>query len=132
MSYPDVEIALMEYLDPLGYTVTSTPADLEEHLPVIRIARFAGGDDWFEDLDFPEVVIVTYSEKDSGVPRSGLQVAEQIRDRMNLLNTDAFFSASANALLVRSQTQSGPVEVGYIDPAVACYSAAYRVTTKGR
>lgn len=136
MSYPDIEAALMDYLDDLGYTVTATPLDLQTVLltePVIRIQRVGGDDDARDNQDYPNVVIQCYVLKDSTASRAGHDLAETVRERMTAIENDGgVYIAAWNALICDCQTVVGPVELTYLDSTVAVFQCSYRLTTKGR
>jgi hypothetical protein len=132
MTFPDIELALMDYLDDLGYTVTATPLDLQDHLPCIRIARLSGADDARDNLDYPNVAVQVYVAKSAADPRAGHNLSETIRNRMNLIADGGVYVTSENALMVDCATISGPAELTYIDPAISVFQTVHRVTTKGR
>jgi len=130
--FPDIEVALCDYLGDLGYCVTSTPIDMEDHLPVLRITRVGGEDDFYNGWDHPNVVIQVFVAKNHADARDGFDLCESIRDRMNEVNDGGLYLASANALIAESHTISGPVELPYINPAISVFQCGHRITTKGR
>lgn len=132
MIFPDIELALCDYLADFGYCVTSTPIDLENQLPVIRITRVGGADDMENGWDYPNVVIQIYVARDYTDARDGHDLSEAIRDRMNDINGGGFFVVSQNTLMCECQTISGPVELPYINPAISVFQSGHRITTKGR
>lgn len=124
--FADIETELMAYLDDLGYTVTSTPVDLKDRLPVLRIQRVGGTDD--KSSDFPRVSIQVFAAADPDQPRAAQDLAEVIRDRLN--NDLPAMSQPAGALLDSSSTESGPSSYPWPDPAVRVAQAIYRLTVR--
>ena len=132
MSYPDVELALLDYLTDLAYAVTSTPLDLQEVLPVLLVQRVGGGDEWENDVDYPLLLVTAFAHKDATTPRAGWELAEAIRDRLNALNGGGLYIASQQALLQSCATVHGPVEIPYLDATIGVFQATYRVAVKAR
>jgi len=124
--FPDIETALMDYLEDLGYTVTSTPADLVSRLPVIRIQRVGGSDDG--ENDYPRVSVQTFAAGSSEKPTAARDLAETIRDRLN--HELPAMSKPGGFLLDSSSTESGPSSYPWPDPSVRVAQAIYRLTTR--
>lgn len=124
--FPDIESALMDFFSDLGYTVTSTPADLKERLPVLRIARVGGSDD--KSNDFPRVSIQTFAAANHLAPRAAQDLAETVRDRLN--NNLPAMSKPGGVLLDSSSTESGPSSFPWPDPAIRVTQSIYRLTIR--
>lgn len=127
-TYPDIEVALIALLGDLGYAVTSTPADLQDRLPVLRIQRIGGGDDRDSVLDFPDVNIQAFTARSAGSARAGWALMGTIRARMDALLGQ---SVAGGGLLCSAQLTSGPIETPWPDAAICVVAATYRVTTRG-
>lgn len=132
MSFPDIELALLDWLDDLGYTVTSTPLDLQDQLPVIRVQRIAGEDDSDQDEDHPIISVQVYAQKTAAAPRAGHDLSETIRDRVATINNGGVYVGSQDTLMQHARTVAGPVELPYLDPAISVFQCTYHITTKGR
>ena len=123
----DVESALMTFLDDLGYTVTSTPADLEQHLPVIRIRRVGGSGD--EVNDFPRVSIQAMTAASSTAPRAHFDLAESIADR--IFGLAVYGPQVVDGVCLESPAKdSGPVELTYPNPSVRVAETIWRLTIR--
>ena len=132
MSYPDSELALLDFLGDLGYAVTSTPLDLKDQLPVLLVQRIGGEDSWEEDVDYPIVLVSMFALRTSGHPRAGWELAESVRDRLATMNGGGQYVASQNAMFIGAVNTTGPVEVPYLDPEIGVYQMSYRFAVKGR
>lgn len=124
MAFPDVEVALIEYLSDLGYCVTSTPADLKSRLPVLRIQRIGGGNTKTDDQ--PRVSVQAFVAADYLNPRAALDLADAVRNRL----THDLPAITAAGRLDTSETDSGPVKVPWPDVEVNVVQAVYRLTTR--
>jgi hypothetical protein len=125
--YPDAEKALIAYLGDLGLAVTSTPPDLQDKLPVLRIQRIGGSS---EDgvSDYPEVNIQAFTARDSADPRASHDLMATVRNRMdNILG----LSVAGGGLLDRATLTTGPIETPWPDAAIAVVQATFRLTTRG-
>jgi hypothetical protein len=134
VTFPDTEVVLMQHLSDFGYTVTSTPADLKDRLPVLRIARIGGGSN--EDADFPRVSIQTFVAASSQSPRAAQQLAGQVRDFL-IASNGAWVSGPlledqgvSGVLIDDVANDSGPIEYPWPDPAVRVCQAIYTLTIR--
>lgn len=128
MSYPDVERGLISYLGDLGTCYTSTPVDLQAHLPALRIQRVGGANDKFEVQDYPNVSIIGFAVKDPNNPRAAFDLIEAVRTRMDEMCGEYIAGVG---LLEQSVNVSGPVDLFWPDQSVSATQATFRVTTKG-
>jgi hypothetical protein len=134
VDFPDVEVVLMEYLSDLGYTVTSTPSDLADRLPVLRIQRVGGGSD--EDTDRPRVTIQAFVAASSVAPRAAQQLSGQVRDRL-VNNNGGWVSGPllteqgvSGVLLDEVSHDSGPIEYPWPDPAIRVAQSIFTLTIR--
>lgn len=123
----DVEAALLTFLDDLGYTVTTTPMDLEQRLPVIRVRRIGGGGD--RDNDRPIVSVQTFAKPTSASPRAHLDLAEQVEDRFIDLALNGPQMVDG-VCLDEAAKDSGPVELPYPTAGIRTTETIYRLTTR--
>lgn len=134
MAFPDAEVVLMEYLSDLGYTVTSTPPDLADRLPALRIQRVGGGSD--EDADRPRVSIQAFVAASSTAPRAAQQLSGQVRDR--LINNDGAWVSGPlldeqgvpGVVIDGASHDSGPIEYPWPDPAIRVAQSIYTLTIR--
>jgi hypothetical protein len=124
----DVEAALLDWLGDLAYTVTSTPADLEQQLPVIRIRRVGGGGD--RDNDRPTISIQTFGKPTSGDPRPAHALAAQVEDKFLTVETYGPQPLGPDLCLDEATKESGPVELTYPNPAVRVTETIFRLVTR--
>ncbi len=118
--WPDLQLIAVAYLtDVLGLRVaTTTPANLEDQMPMVRVRRGPGSDDGVTDAPLLDV------ETFAGTDRGAWDLAEQARQAIHGLGGKA-----VNGALVDSVTTAqSPVNVDWENPAVERYVASYRVT----
>ena len=125
LGFPDAERVVMEYVDDLGYCVTSTPPDLQERLPVIRVNRAGGNDD--DVTDFPRMSIQTFCRADYESPRAALGLMNRIRERVDDSSLPAWVPGE-RVTIEDSRTESGPVRAPWPDPQVQVVTAAFRLS----
>jgi hypothetical protein len=123
--FVNIEAALFEYLDDLGYCVTSTPSDLQAQLPVLRIARAGGGST--KTQDSPRVSIQGYTAADYLFPQSSLVLLEEVRERV--LKLPAVTSVGR---IDSGDVESGPVAIPWPDAAVDAAQIIVRFSTRRR
>lgn len=137
MGYVDVELALVSYLEDLGYCDTWTPADMEQIVtgatdnppqPVHRIKRVGGPSDKDSGEDFPSVDILTFALKSAAAPRAAYEAATAVRERMEALSGHY---VPGQGLLDSAECRSGPTELVWVNPAIAVFQTIYAVTTRG-
>lgn len=135
--YPDVELALLELLEPFGRTVTTlTDWTSEGALPAIRVQRIGGGD--AEDIgDEPLVLLRCYAQHTPAKPRASQDVARQVRNYFKALNDGAAEGFAAGTLIDRAYKQSGPTTnpfdgdtAGDPEKPVKVTELIYRVTVR--
>lgn len=132
--FPDVEVALMVYLDDLGEGWTFTPADLNDRLhtrPLLRIQRIGGGNT--KQSDEPRVSIQAFTLRDPASPRSSHKLSATIEAR--LLSGPALVTipteyGGGTARLDTAETESGPVEFPWPDPAIRVVQCVYRLSVR--
>lgn len=119
----DVEKALLAFLADLGATFTVTPLDLAARVPAIRVGRVGGPRDQIQD--YPTIDIQTYTAKDSGDPRSSLNLGNKVCDRM------LDFPFMAGDLLVDEvECRTAPTFIGYPDNTLSVTRAVYTLTLR--
>lgn len=135
--FADVEPALMVYLEDLGWTVTSTPADLKTRLAtsgVLRVKRIGGGST--RNTDDPRVSVQAFTLRDPAKPRSSHTLAGAVEARIAAISDNAGVITIPAALgggLVRldsGEKESGPVEFPWPDPDVLVVECIYRISTR--
>jgi hypothetical protein len=121
----DVEVALMEYLDPAGRTVTQLMSWEPGDLPAIRIQRIGGGRG--ETADLPRVLIQCYAYARSvDTPRWSRRVAADVERRM-----DAIAGVWIDGTVLESATKdSGPVTRPWDDPSIRVTELIYSVIVR--
>lgn len=117
----------MALLDDLGYTVTTTPVDLEKRLPVIRIRRVGGPGD--RDNDYPRVSIQAHTRAGSATPRAHFDLAAAIEERL-LQIADYGPKVVGGVCIEDPRKDSGPVELTYPNPTVRVAETVWRLTTR--
>lgn len=123
MALHDVEVALMDYLTNLAYTVTSTPADLTDRLPVIRVARIGGGED--RANDFPRLSVQCFAAETYEQPRAAQDLAAAVWEQMRKLP-----AVSAGVRLDAASKDSGPVTIPWPTAGVAVKELIYTITIR--
>jgi hypothetical protein len=125
----DVEVALMEYLEPAGRTVTQLMSwNKEGDLPAIRIQRIGGGQgDDAETTDLPRVLINCYARPTEENPRASQKIAADVVRRMTAIH--GVFVEGAG-LLDSATKDSGPVTRPWDDPAIRVTELIYSVTVR--
>jgi hypothetical protein len=121
----DVEVALMEYLAPVGRTVTQLMSwDKEDDLPAIRIQRIGGGQG--ETTDLPRVLINCYARPTPDNPRASQKIAADVVRRMT-----AIHGVWVDGTVLDSATKdSGPVTRPWDDPTIRVTELIYSVTVR--
>lgn len=115
----DIERALAELLGDLGTVGSSTPANLGDVLPYIRVARNGGADDQITDA--PRVDIDAFGpDRDSAY-----DLAQSIQ--VLLLN---FPLKLSSGVIDRVDTDTGPHEVAWGNPNIHRFTAAYRIASR--
>lgn len=123
-AFPDVEELLLDALgdlvvDPSTQIGTSTPPDLADHLPFIRVTRFGGSDDRIRDL--ARIDVDTF-----GPTRAVAQpLAEQVRQR--LLSWPLVVTGG---VIDRAETLTAPAEVPWDNQQIRRWTASYTVTCR--
>lgn len=123
MALHDIELALMEYLTNLAYTVTSTPADLKERLPVIRVARIGGGEDRAHDN--PRVSLQCFALETPNDPRAAQDLAAAVWEQMHKLP-----AVSEGVRMDSASKDSGPVAIPWPTPGIGVKELVYTVTVR--
>ena len=136
----DVEPALMVYLEDLGWTVTSTPANLNEKLAdpevggVLRIKRIGGGST--RNTDDPRVSVQAFTLRDPAKPRSSHKLAglveariAAIADNAGVIEIPAEYGGG-KARLDSGEKESGPVEFPWPDADVLVVESIFRISTR--
>ena len=118
-AFPDVEVAVMDLIEDLATVGTTTPADLIQQLPFVRVLRFGGSDDRFTDS--PRIDIDVF---ESTRPLA-FTLAETIRARL------LSFPHVINGVVIdKATTLVGPQEVPWSDPNVRHLTASYTVALR--
>lgn len=99
--------------------VTRTPANLQDVLPVVQLARIGGQDDRVSDIAHIDVVVYHRSEMDAYL------LAERIRQLM----TPGPAVTSAGVIDAVT-TDTAPMAIPYDNPAVFRVTATYRVVAR--
>lgn len=137
-AFPDVEPALIVYLEDLGYGVTWTPPDLKEQLvdgnAVLRIKRIGGGSTLKSDE--PRISVQAYTLRDAAKPRSSHKVQRDVEARIQsigeiapLIEVPEEFGGG-KVRLDSGDKEAGPVELPYPDEQVLVVESIYRVSTR--
>lgn len=118
MAWPDLELLAVTYLsDQLGVrVVTVLPADLADHLPLIRVARGPGDDD--KVTDSPLLDVETFAADRGGM----WDLAEDTRQALHALAGRAVDGKLVDTVT----TATGPTWVEYGNPAAHRAVASYR------
>ena len=131
MTYPDIELALCELLQPIADTVTQLmPATLangnidQSYFPKIRIQRIGGGGD--EDDDFPRVLIRCFAVPSEADPRASQDLANSVDDFMRSIHG----AHAAGTAIDSASKDSGPVSSPWDDPAIRVTELIYSVTMR--
>ncbi len=126
MSFPDIEKAVMQLLEPYGECYLRLAIDWEHrltngHVPVIIHIADLGGVGGDEVLRTDRVRIGVYAASRD----AGYSTAEQIR--AVLLNSP---HATEHGVLDRIASETEPVQMPYISDRVLMYQAVYRVDVR--
>lgn len=123
----DVEVALLDLFADLADVVTSTPADLEDRLPVLRARRIGGGGG--RDADFPIVSLQHFTAASAADPRAHFDLADATEAR--LLEIADYGPRLVSGVCLESPVKdSGPVELTYPNPSVRVAESIYRLTIR--
>lgn len=123
MALHDMEVALMDYLQNLAYTVTSTPSDLKDRLPVIRVARIGGGADRAHDQ--PRISLQCFALENTSAPRAAQDLAAAVWEQMYKLPV-----VSAGVRLDSASKESGPVTIPWPTAGIGVKELIYTVTVR--
>lgn len=128
MTYPDIELALCELLQPIAGTVTYLNPDLTEagnidlaYFPKIRINRIGGGEDDEQITDFPRVSIQCLDVPSAANPRASQDLANAVE--VFLRGKKGIFGAAT--LIDGISKDSGPVSRFWDDPRVRVTELIY-------
>lgn len=126
----DVEPPLLDWLDDLATAVTSTPIDLADQVPMLRVRRIAGGGDWNNDR--PTVSVQAFATPTSGSPRAHFDLATQVEDRFMSIavNGPELVGGASKVVIEDPVKESGPVELPYPNPAVRVTETIFRFTAR--
>ena len=122
MSFPDIQrvlVTLARTVEGVAAAGTETPADLQQRLPFVRVARIGGPRT--STLDSPTVDVDVFA--------STYAVGQSLAGRVS----DLFLSAphvAGGALIDTAASITGPVEVPWADPGVRRFLATYRFTLR--
>lgn len=118
--FPDVEQALVTLLSGLAPAGVVTPPNLQAAMPFIRVARFGGTDDGFDDT--ASVSIDTFASTRA----VSLVLAEDVRQ---LLLTPV--NVVGDVVIDRVATITGPYEVPWAtDQSVRRFTASYSIVVR--
>ena len=137
---PDVEVALVQHLSDVGYTVTFVPADYRTRLEadngrgaVLRIQRIGGGAT--RKTDEARVSIQGFTLASGERPRSSHRLLGVVTRRIEALNTigpvvipEEF--GGGTVLLQAGEKESGPVRLPWADDGVLLVECIYRVDAR--
>lgn len=128
MTYPDIELALCELLQPIAGTVTQLSPTLDEgkninldYFPKIRISRIGGGEDDDQITDFPRVSIQCLAVPDAAHPRASQDLANTVEQFLR--GKQGLFGAGT--LIDDITKDSGPVSRFWDDPRVRVTELIY-------
>ena len=128
----DVEVTLMHFYDDLAYTVTSTPQDVEDRVPVLRIRRIGGAGD--RDNDYPRVSVQAFATPTQAHPRAHFDLAAEVEHKMLQLAEYGPQLVKGTGVVLEvpagSFKDSGPVELPYPNPAVRVTETVYRLVVR--
>lgn len=131
MALHDIEFALVGddttagHLSSLAYTVTSTPLDLLERLPVIRVQRIGGGED--RTNDNPRVSIQCFARATYVNPRAAFDLASAVHDQ---LHRDRLPVVVAGVRIDTAEKQSGPITIPWPTVEVSVVEMVYAFTIR--
>ena len=125
MRWPEPEKVIRRLLIESGYLETqvgtSTPGDLEDNLPYIRIGMVRGSDDSVTDRTLVDVEYFDDTRTKASVGAEDLR--ETILDFQGKQD-------SLGYLVDRVRTHARPVWVDYRNPKIQRYVATYQVDTR--
>lgn len=119
--YPDVEVLLLEVLADLvdEPPVTSTPVDLQDRMPMIRVRRIGGSSGALSQA--PRVAVEVYA----GTRGEAWTVARAVEQRMLTRRI-----RTASGMVDRADVETGPTQLAYTAEHIRLVSATYRVVTR--
>lgn len=119
--YIDVEVAVMDLLEAwLAVNVgTTTPADLVEILPFVRVGLVAGRDDGVTDYSLVDIDVFTATRQ------QGYDLAEDIRTRLL-----AGPHRVGTVVVDKARTDAKPSPVPWDDESVRRRLATYRISAR--
>ncbi|MEU6033973.1 hypothetical protein ABZ801_01045 [Actinomadura sp. NPDC047616] len=118
-AFPDVESLLVHLLSPLATTVSVTPPDLQDRMPIIRVRRIGGADDGITDTSRVDVDVHASSRTEAHT------LAEQVRQFL----LDGPHTAHGG-VIDRIVTEVAPHSLTHPDPGTRVVTATYRATTR--
>ena len=129
MRFPNVTKLATRYLLQATGTraVTTLPANLEASLPLYRVSRGPGGDDFISDSPLVDIEGFTATAGPNAGDRAH-DLAEDAREAMHALAGMTFEGALVDSV----RTVQGPVDLPYDNPAVTRTVASYRLTLRKR
>lgn len=121
-SFPDAEDVVMALLADIAPTTTDTAATLDSDVPLIKVTRVGGADDFVTDRPLVEVAVfaTTYDE--------ARQVADQCRQV--ILSSGGRSIATPDypggVLIDKAETTSAPLRVPYENETLRHKAATYQ------
>lgn len=128
--FPDVEVALEEYLGDFGMVVTLVPLEHKQLLAdgtpaILRVNRSGGGESANKASDEPRVSVQIFTLRSADDPRRAYRVAADVR--AHILNLPAITAAGR---LDSASTESGPTTIPWADPEVHVVQMVFRLSTR--
>ncbi|MFE9337765.1 hypothetical protein [Streptomyces sp. NPDC007063] len=114
--FPDVEDVLADALAGFGETGSEYPADLEAHLPFVRIRRTGGDDDRRTDRPLADVEVAAATRAQAW------EIARQVQQRL----LSGPIRVPGVGIVDRASTQVGLRHVLHENPNIRCVLATYR------
>jgi len=118
--YPDVEEVLADALVEFGETGSTYPADLEAHLPFVRIRRTGGDDDRRTDRPLVDVEVAAATRAHAW------EVSRLVQQRL----LSGPFRVPGAGIVDRASTQIGLRRVLHENPNIRCVLATYTVSLR--
>lgn len=126
----DVELALMLLLDDFGYTTTTTPSNLDDVLPVLRVRRVGGSADADNDRPRMSVQVFARTVADTS-PRAHMMLASEVDNFLFKEIPGASVPLGDERVVFDAIARdSGPVELVYPNTSVRVAELLYSLTTR--
>lgn len=119
--FPDLEAAVIELLADLssGNVDVTTPPNLQDVCPFIRVTRNGGDDDRITDSGHIDVDVFALKRTDAQA------LAGTVRQRMI-----SWPHSLSNCVIDRADCTGGPTAVPWADPVVSLVTLAFLVTAR--